>query len=55
MRIWDVDPSYLDRKQLLAEHCELHGLYNTVTLKRTRFGNHPETLGWKTEMNDIRF
>ena len=28
MRIWDIEPERLCRKHLLAEHAELHGLWN---------------------------
>ena len=27
MRIWDVNPGYLNRQSLLGEHRELHGIY----------------------------
>ncbi|MDD3940683.1 MAG: pyrimidine dimer DNA glycosylase/endonuclease V, partial [Candidatus Pacebacteria bacterium] len=28
MRVWDIHPKDLCRKHLLAEHRELHGLWN---------------------------
>lgn len=48
MRIWDVHPKYLCRKHLLAEHRELHGLWNILTIHNGRGGysRHPETLRW---------
>jgi hypothetical protein len=48
MRIWDVHPKYLCRKHLLAEHRELHGLWNILTLHKGTGGysRHPETLRW---------
>ena len=46
MRIWDVSPGYLDRKRLLGEHRELHGLVNILTLGRKGYAHHPETLRW---------
>lgn len=48
MRIWDIDPSYLCRKHLLAEHRELHGLWNILTKHKGKGGysKHPETLRW---------
>ena len=48
MRIWDIDPKKLCRKHLLAEHRELHGLWNILT-KHGGIGGysrHPETLRW---------
>ncbi len=49
MRIWDIHPKYLCRKHLLAEHRELHGLWNILTIYKSICGysNHPETLRWK--------
>ncbi len=49
MRIWDISPKYLCRQHLLAEHCELHGLWNILTAHKGKGGyaRHPETLRWK--------
>lgn len=48
MRIWDIHPKYLCRKHLLAEHRELHGLWNILTKHKGQGGysKHPETLRW---------
>ncbi|PIT94381.1 pyrimidine dimer DNA glycosylase [Candidatus Falkowbacteria bacterium CG10_big_fil_rev_8_21_14_0_10_39_9] len=48
MRIWDVEPKYLCRKHLLAEHRELHGLWNILTKHGGKGGysHHPETRRW---------
>lgn len=48
MRIWDIHPKYLCRKHLLAEHRELHGLWNILTKHEGTGGysRHPETLRW---------
>lgn len=48
MRVWDIEPKYLCRKHLLAEHRELHGLWN-ILIKHNGVGGysrHPETLRW---------
>lgn len=50
MRIWDVNPGYLDRKRLLGEHRELHGLCNIISLNRKGYSRHPETLRWVTHI-----
>ncbi|MDD3662376.1 MAG: pyrimidine dimer DNA glycosylase/endonuclease V [Candidatus Pacebacteria bacterium] len=48
MRIWDIAPKNLCRKHLLAEHRELHGLWNILTIHKGKGGysRHPETLRW---------
>lgn len=48
MRIWDIHPKYLCRKHLLAEHRELHGLWNILTVHGGTGGysRHPETRRW---------
>lgn len=48
MRIWDIQPKNLCRKHLLAEHRELHGLWNILTKNEGKGGysRHPETLRW---------
>jgi len=48
MRVWDISPKHLCRKHLLAEHRELHGLWNILTKHKGRGGysRHPETLRW---------
>jgi hypothetical protein len=48
MRVWDIHPQHLCRKHLLAEHRELHGLWNILTKHGGAGGyaRHPETLRW---------
>lgn len=48
MRVWDIHPKHLCRKHLLAEHRELHGLWNILTKHGGKGGysKHPETLRW---------
>jgi len=48
MRVWDVPPNQLCRQHLLAEHRELHGLWNILTKHQGTGGysRHPETLRW---------
>lgn len=48
MRVWDIKPRHLCRKHLLAEHRELHGLWNALTKHKGKGGYslHPETLRW---------
>ncbi|MGB0468223.1 MAG: pyrimidine dimer DNA glycosylase/endonuclease V [Pontibacterium sp.] len=30
MRIWDIDPGYLNRQSLLGKHRELHGMVSII-------------------------
>ena len=55
MRIWDIHPKYLCRKHLLAEHRELHGLWNILTIHQAKGGysRHPETLRWLGKTLDL--
>lgn len=46
MRIWDLPPKQLCGQHLLAEHRELHGLWNVLTLGKKGYSRHPETLRW---------
>lgn len=48
MRIWDIHPRHLCRKHVLAEHRELHGLWNILTTHGGigGYARHPETLRW---------
>ncbi len=48
MRVWDIHPKHLCHKHLLAEHRELHGLWNILTKHKGQGGyaKHPETLRW---------
>lgn len=46
MRIWDVDPGYLNRQSLLGEHRELHGIVSIISNNKKGYSKHPETLRW---------
>lgn len=46
MRIWDINPGYLNDRSLLGEHCELHALANIITFKKVGYSRHPETIRW---------
>lgn len=46
MRIWDIDPGYLNRQSLLGEHRELHGIVSIISNKKKGYSRHPETLRW---------
>jgi len=48
MRVWDIHVKHLCRKHLVAEHRELHGLWNILTKHKGQGGysRHPETRRW---------
>ncbi len=46
MRIWDINPGYLNRQSLLGEHRELHGVVSIIVKKKKGYSRHPETLRW---------
>ena len=46
MRIWDINPGYLNRQSLLGEHRELHGIVSILVNKKKGYSKHPETLRW---------
>jgi uncharacterized protein YbgA (DUF1722 family) len=46
MRIWDVNPGYLNRQSLLGEHREIHAMVAILTDEKTGYARHPETRRW---------
>lgn len=47
MRIWDVNPGYLNDKSLLGEHRELHGIVSIIRHNKKGYSSHPETMRWR--------
>ncbi len=47
MRIWDIDPGYLNRQSLLGEHRELHGMVSIFVNRKEGYSRHPETKRWE--------
>ncbi|MDX2495990.1 MAG: pyrimidine dimer DNA glycosylase/endonuclease V [Desulfuromusa sp.] len=46
MRIWDINPGYLNRQSLLGEHRELHGIVSIIKNNKKGYSKHPETIRW---------
>lgn len=46
MRIWDINPGYLNRQSLLGEHRELHGIVSIIHNNKKGYSRHPETIRW---------
>ena len=47
MRIWDINPGYLNNQSLLGEHRELHAIVSILSNNKKGYSKHPETLRWK--------
>lgn len=47
MRIWDIDPGFLNDQSLLGEHRELHGIFSILLHGKKGYSRHPETLRWQ--------
>ena len=54
MRIWDLNPGYLNRGSLLGEHREMHGILNILILGKKGYSRHPETLRWKGHLEALK-
>ncbi len=54
MRVWDVDPGFLNDKSLLGEHREIHAIYTVLTQGKKGYARHPETLRWKKYLEALR-
>ncbi len=46
MRVWDLNPGYLNRQSLLGEHRELHAIVSIIKNNKKGYSRHPETLRW---------
>jgi hypothetical protein len=53
MRIWDIDPGFLNQNSLLGEHRELHGLISIHINNKKGYAKHPETLRWKNALTGL--
>ncbi len=54
MRVWDVDPGYLNRQSLLGEHREIHAILSIITNDKKGYAQHPETLRWKDRLGTLK-
>jgi hypothetical protein len=46
MRIWDIDPGYLNRQSLLGEQREPHGIVSLIVNGKKGYSRNPETRRW---------
>jgi hypothetical protein len=54
MRVWDVNPGYLNRQSLLGEHREIHAIVSILTCEKTGYARHPETRRWAKALWALR-
>lgn len=47
MRIWDIQPGYLNGQSLLGEHRELHAMVSIIVNGKKGYARHPETMRWR--------
>lgn len=50
MRIWDIDPGFLNGQSLLGEHRELHAIHAIISKGKSGYSRHPETLRWVSHL-----
>jgi len=48
MRVWDINPGYLNHASLLGEHREVHAIFSIVMNGKKGYSSHPETIRWKS-------
>jgi hypothetical protein len=46
LRVWDINPGYLNRQSLQGEHRELHAIVSIIKNNKKGYSRHPETLRW---------
>jgi uncharacterized protein YbgA (DUF1722 family) len=54
MRVWDVNPGYLNRQSLLGEHREIHAIVSILTYGKAGYARHPETRRWAKSLWALR-
>lgn len=47
MRVWDLPVACLCRNHLLAEHRELHAIWNIILGNKRGYASHPEVARWR--------
>ncbi|MCF8112088.1 MAG: hypothetical protein K9J85_11455 [Desulfobacteraceae bacterium] len=54
MRIWDIQPGYLNSRSLLGEHRELHAIVSIIVNCKKGYARHPETMRWRGHQWGLR-
>jgi hypothetical protein len=50
VRVWDLNPGYLNRQSLLGEHREIHAVFSIIENNKRGYARHPETLRWMGQL-----
>lgn len=53
MRVWDIPVNELCTKHLVAQHFEIHCIYNVITQKRKGWSKHPEVNRWRGKIDSL--
>jgi len=53
MRVWDIPPDELCRKHLVAEHAEIHGVFNVIERGTVGYADHPEVKRWRGKLGAL--
>lgn len=53
MRVWDLPVGCLCRNHLLAEHRELHAIWNIITQGKKGYSRHPEVFRWRKRLGAL--
>jgi len=54
MRVWDIPVDKLCNKHLIAQHHEIHCVYNIITQNKKGFAHHPEVMRWRNHITQLR-
>lgn len=55
MRVWDIPVGQLCDKHLIAQHHEIHCIYNIITKNLKGFAHHPEVMRWRTNLDALEW
>lgn len=53
MRVWDLPVECLCRSHLLAEHRELHAVWNIILEGKRGYSCHPEVVRWRGKLGAL--
>lgn len=53
MRVWDIPPQLLCKKHLIAQHHEIHCIWNIITQNKKGFAKHPEVMRWREHLGAL--
>lgn len=54
MRVWDIPVEKLCNKHLIAQHAEIHAIYNIVIQNKKGYAYHPEVKRWRGHLTALQ-